>query len=72
MLFRSSIDTAVAHLAGAHGVPVWILIPFTPDWRLGTTGATSAWYPTAKLFRQKTRGDWSSVIADVARELAAG
>jgi tetratricopeptide (TPR) repeat protein len=67
-----SIDTAVAHLAGALGVPVWILIPFTPDWRWGTTGATSAWYPTAKLFRQKTRGDWSSVIADVACELAAG
>jgi hypothetical protein len=58
----------VAHLAGALGKPVWILIPFIPCWRFDRED--SPWYPTAKLFRQSTRGDWDTVIERVREALA--
>ena len=64
-----SADTAVAHLAGAMGRPLWVLIPFQPDWRWTLDGETSPWYPTARLFRQTTLGDWDGVIARIAAEL---
>jgi tetratricopeptide (TPR) repeat protein len=62
-------DTAIAHLAGALGKPVWILNRFDACWRWFTNRDDSPWYPTARLFRQPTPGDWTSVVSRVTEEL---
>lgn len=64
-----TIDTSVAHLAGAMGKPVWVLLPFNPDWRWMLDRNDSPWYPSARLFRQQQIGNWAAVIDQVKREL---
>jgi hypothetical protein len=66
-----SVDTAVAHLAGAMARPVWTLLEFVPAWRWLLDREDSPWYPTMRLFRQPSRGDWGSVVRRVAEALAA-
>jgi len=65
-----TVDTMVAHLAGAMARPVWTLLPYSPDWRWMQDREDSPWYPTMRLFRQPRPGDWDSVIERVAAELA--
>jgi len=62
-------DTSIAHLAGAMGKPVWILLKKLPDWRWGLEGETTPWYPSARLFRQTEAGNWTQVILKVQEEL---
>jgi tetratricopeptide (TPR) repeat protein len=64
-----TVDTALAHLAGALGVPVWVALSFVPDWRWLVGRADSPWYPTMRLFRQTAPGNWDTVFADMARAL---
>lgn len=66
-----TVDTGVAHLAGALGRPLWVLVCNVPDWRWELERADSPWYPTARLYRQPQGGDWSSALARVRDDLAA-
>jgi hypothetical protein len=63
------VDTAVAHLAGSLGKIVWTLLPYAPDWRWMLDREDSPWYPTMRLFRQKSPGEWGPVMERVAEEL---
>jgi ADP-heptose:LPS heptosyltransferase len=65
-----SVDTSVAHLAGAMGIPTWILLPYAPDWRWFLNRDDSPWYPTVRLFRQTEPGNWDSVMTRLADALA--
>ena len=65
-----AVDSAVAHLAGALGAEVWMLLPTAHEWRWPVTGDGTGWYPSMRIWRQSTPGDWSDVIAAVATELA--
>jgi tetratricopeptide (TPR) repeat protein len=62
-------DTSLAHLAGALGVPVWLALPHIPDWRWLLDRSDSPWYPTMRLFRQKSPGDWAGVFAEIENAL---
>jgi len=64
-----SVCTAVIHLAGALGRPVWIMAPMSPEWRYGIAGSEMPWYPSARVFRQTVAGQWGSVVEEVASEL---
>jgi hypothetical protein len=64
-----SADTAVAHLAGALGVPVWVALPLVPDWRWLLERDDSPWYPTVRLFRQRQLGNWEDVFVRIAAKL---
>ena len=65
-----TVDTAVAHLAGALGKPTWVLLPFVPDWRWMLDREDTPWYPTMRLFRQSQAKDWSQVFVSVREALA--
>ena len=67
-----AVDTAVAHLAGALARPLWVMLPFAADWRWLEDRTDSPWYPTARLFRQRTRGDWGDVVGRVVDALGSG
>ena len=64
-----TVDTAPAHLAGAMGRPVWVLVPFAPDWRWMLDGEITPWYPSARVFRQSALADWNAVIVRAAAAL---
>jgi ADP-heptose:LPS heptosyltransferase len=63
-------DSAPAHLAGALGVPVWVALPFAPDWRWMLDREDSPWYPTMRLFRQRRPGDWADVFSRIETAMA--
>jgi hypothetical protein len=65
-----SVDTAVAHLAGAMGKPVWMLVCTPADWRWGASGSETAWYPSMRMFRQPAPGNWQAAVEDLATALS--
>ncbi len=64
-----SVDSAVAHLAGALGKPVWIMLRYSGEWRWRLSRNDCPWYPTARIFRQKVPGDWAGLVSDIVQEL---
>jgi len=64
-----TVDTAVAHLAGSLGKPVWLLLMYAPDWRWMLDREETPWYPTMRLFRQRRPGEWGDVVERVVQEL---
>jgi tetratricopeptide (TPR) repeat protein len=67
-----TVDNTIAHLSGALGRPVWVLLPYSAEWRYGQTASAMPWYPSMRLFRQTAPRDWSSVIAEIRQCLQRG
>jgi ADP-heptose:LPS heptosyltransferase len=67
-----TIDSAIAHLAGALGKPVWLMLPYASEWRWLYNRTDSPWYPSARLFRQPQRGDWNEVLTSISQALNQG
>jgi ADP-heptose:LPS heptosyltransferase len=67
-----TVDTAVAHLAGALGVPVWLMLPYAPDWRWLVDRNDTPWYDSIRLFRQPAPGEWEPVTAAITKLLLVG
>lgn len=65
-----TVDTMIAHLAGAMGRPVWLMLKAEPDWRWPLKGRRTPWYPSMRLYTPSSAGDWSSLLEDVERDLA--
>ncbi len=65
-----SVDTSVAHLAAALGKETWVLLPYSADWRWGDTASNTPWYPSMRLFRQETPGEWRNVVKELVRSAA--
>lgn len=66
-----SVDTSIAHLAGAMGVPTWAMLPANAEWRYRISGANMPWYPGMRIFRRQRGTDWVPAIEEVAKELRA-
>lgn len=66
-----TIDTSIAHLAGALGLPAWVLLPFSPDWRWQLAREDSPWYPSLRLLRQRAPREWASLVDEAANRLAS-
>jgi hypothetical protein len=66
-----SVDSSPVHLAGALGRPAWVMLPFSPEWRWLVGREDTPWYPSVRLFRQSSPGDWPGVIQGMAQELAS-
>ena len=64
-----TVDTSLAHLAGALGAKTWVLLPFAPDWRWGLSSETTPWYPSVRLFRQPSAGDWEAILSQITSAL---
>jgi len=65
-----TVDTMIAHLAGAEGIPTWLLLPYAPDWRWGLEGEKTPWYPCMRIFRQGADREWGPVIQRLVEELS--
>jgi ADP-heptose:LPS heptosyltransferase len=66
-----SVDTATLHLAGAIGLPAWLLLPFNNDWRWKAEGESTIWYDSVRIFRQEQLDDWQGVFDKVYKEINA-
>ena len=64
-----TVDTAVLHLAGSMGKPTWALLPYCSDWRWSQKGNTTVWYPSVRMFRQPSKGDWKTIFSEVRKEI---